>query len=410
MTRELLSICCRIRCRARLALALATGAVLALVAPIQADPLFGVTVTDGTNTINVTGSSVFDLADDIFDRQGEFQQFDNTDFTASIDYAGLDDAIIVNGDADGQTVTIDIPSIGFSRTFNDPDEAEDFLRQEGAGVIADFIRVTNEQTLVGVTDGNPAALTATLSDDAFRNFGEFRNPFGTYVQGADGSRLYFAATSISTDVGDGYLIQGALSGGFKFTDNVGLSISLPGTFRDIEGSQTFSVGAQLGIPIKLTPETDDDQPFWWQITPYGLAAVGGSQDQLAGGVILGGGLVNFIGFKLGDFTVHSGQQVAFYDGTPIEYDDFEFETDVSQTIARVSLGGTYGGFDNGLFVTGGVIYTDFLDDAGVDNYLSPFAGVGLKLGKRSSFRIGYRGDFGDGYTAHTGEIELRFGF
>ncbi len=394
---------------ARIRIAAATLAVtFALAASSRADDLFGVVVTDGTNTVTSTDSSVFDLATNIFDRQGEFQQFDGTDFTARINYAGLNNAIVINGDADGQTVSVVIPSIGFSRTFATAEEAEDFLRQDGAEVLADFIRVTNEQTLVGVTDGNPSALTATLADDAFRNFGEFRNPFVTYAQGNDAGRLYFGATAIDTDVGSGVLYEAAITGGFKFSDRVGLSISLPGTFRDIEGSQTFSIGTQVGVPIKLTPESDDDQPLWWQITPYALAAIGGSEDQLAGGVILGGGVVNFIGVKLGDLTVHSGQQLVGYGGTPVGYDDFEFETDVSQTLARISAGVTYGGIDQSGFLTGGIIYTRFLEDAAVEDYISPFAGVGLKLGAGGVFRIGYRGDFADGYDAHRGEIEFRF--
>ena len=166
-------------------------------------------------------------------------------------------------------------------------------------MVADFIRVTNERTLVGVTDGNPSALTATLTDDAFRNFGEFRNPFVTYAQGSDAGRLFFQAKGIDTDVGSGVLFEGAIGTAFKFTDRVGLSISLPGTYREIEGAETFSLGVQVGVPIRLTPETTDDQPLFWQITPYALAAVGGSQDQLAGGVILGGGVVNTLGIKLG---------------------------------------------------------------------------------------------------------------
>ena len=389
--------------------ALAVAAVATLAGPAFAD-LFGVTVTDGTNTVTVTGNSVFDLADNIFDRQGEFEQFDGVDFTAAIDYAGLEDAILVDGDMDGEAVTVRIPSIGFERTFTDADEAEDFLREDGADVVADFIRVTNERTVVGVTDGNPSALTATLTDDAFRNFGEFRNPFVTYPQGSDAGRLFFQAKGIDTDVGSGYLLEGAIGTAFKFTDHVGLSISLPATYRDIEGAETFSLGAQVGVPIKLTPETTDEQPLYWQVSPYALAAVGGSQDQLAGGVILGGGVVNTVGLKLGDFFIHSGQQVVGYGGTPVSYDGYEFETDVSQTMLRLSAQATYGGIGQSAYLTGGVMYTVFLDEAAVDNYVSPVLGVGLKLGKGSALRVGYRGDIGDGFDAHGGEVELRFAF
>jgi len=391
------------------ALAAATAALL-VVAEARAD-LFGVTVdAPGLDPVTVTGESLFDLAESVIESQDQFLQFEGTSFTGTLDYAGLDDAIIVSGDAGNpDSVRVQIPSIGFDRTFATEDEAEDFLQEDGADVVADFIRVVNEETLVGVTDGNPAALTAVLADDAFRNFAEFRNPFVGYSQGGDAVRFYGSAATISTDVGDGTLYQGALTFGAKFTDNVGLSLSVPGAYREIEGSQTFFGGLQLGLPINFA-SPGDDGGLLWQTTPYGLAAAGGSQDQLSGGIILGGGVVNLVGVRLGDFTISSGQQAVFYGGTPIEYDDFRFETEVDQTLVRASLQATYGGIGQNAFLTGGVAYTTYLDDAGVEDWISPMAGVGLKFGGGNVLRLGYRGDLGDGFDMHAGEVELRFAF
>ena len=383
-------------------------AVLAPAAAAWADDLFGVTVTDDQgNSVTVTGESLFDLAENVIESQGDFERFEGTDFTGSLDYAGLDDAIVIDGNTD-DSVRVRIPSIGFDRTFADEDEAEEFLRQDGADTLAEFIGVVNRETLVGVTDGNPAALTATLADDAYRTFGGYRNPFGVDLQGAGGSRLYAAAVAIDTDVGGGVLYEAAVGGGVKFTDRVGLALSVPGTYREIEGSETYSVGAQLGLPVRLTPETTDDQPLLWQVTPYALAAVGGSQDQLAGGVILGGGVVNLVGLRAAGLTFHSSQQVAAYGGTPVEFGDYRFETEVDQTILRLGGHVTYGGEADSYYLTGGVIYTDFLDDAAVDSYVSPVAAVGFRLGATNLLRVGYRGDFGDGYDAHRAEVALRF--
>ena len=393
-------------------LSAATAAVvLALAGPAAAQDLFGVTVSaPGESDVTVTGSSLFELAENVIESQGEFESFEGTSFTGSLDYAGLDDAIIVSGDAaNADEVRVQIPSIGFDRTFANEDEAQDFLKKDGAATVAEFISVVNKQTLVGVTDGNPAAVTALMADDAFRNFGEYRNPFVDYSQGNDALRLYGSAGVIQTDVGDGTLYTGALSGGFKFSDRVGLTISFPGGYREIEGSTSFYGGAQLGVPITILSDAGDS-PFNWQITPYGMAAVGGSQDQLSGGVILGGGVVNYVGIQLGDFTLGSAQQIVGYGGTPVEVGDYRFETDVSQTLARASIQGTYGGVGQTAYLTGGIAYTQFLDDAAVENYFSPLAGIGLRLGASSVFRIGYRGDFGDGYDAHRGELELRIGF
>ena len=390
--------------------AILAAAVLAPAAAASAQDLFGVTVTgDDGETVTVTGSSLFDLAENVIESKGDFEQFEGRDFTGSLDYAGLDDAIVIGGNTD-DTVRVRIPSIGFDRTFDDEDEAEDFLRNDGADVVADFIAVVNKRTLVGVTDGNPAALTATLADDAYRNFGQFRNPFATHVQGGDAVRLYASAGSIDTDVGGGTLYEAALGTSIPFTDRVALTFSTPFAYRKIEGSETFSLGTQIGLPIQIAPPVSDTQPIVWQIAPYALAAGGGSQDQLAGGLILGGGAVNLVGVKLGRVVLHSAQQVAGYTGTPIEVGDFRFETEVDQVLLRVGAGLTYAGIGQPYYLHAGVAYTDFLNDAAVDSYLSPVAALGVNLGGENALRLGYRGDLGDGYDAHRGEIELRFAF
>ena len=395
------------RPRRLLAGSAAVAAMLCSAAGAAAEDLFGVTVSNGTNTITVTSSNLFDLAEKVIESQDEFSVFEGTDFTGSLDYANLEGAIVVTGNT-ADTVRIQIPSIGFDRTFSDEDEAEEFLRNEGASTVAAFIQVVNEQTLIGVTDGNPTALTALMTDESFRLFAQPRNPFAGYAQGNDAGRLFVQGGFIETDIGDGTIIDGAFSTGFKFTDHVGLTLSTPGSYRVIEDSATFTIGGILGVPIKFTPETNDNQPVLWQITPFGHVAGGGSEDQLSGGLVVGGGVTNLIGFKIGDFFLHSGQELAFYHGQPIEVSDFRFETDVDQTIFKGDVGLTYGGFgDNSAYLQAGVKYTQFLEDAAIDNYVSPYVAVAFKLGGASSFRIGYRGDIADGFDTHRAELELR---
>src|SRR5690606_2876807 len=121
-------------------------------------------------------------ARNVADQEGQFGVFENQSFIASFNYAGLDNAVIVTSNSDNSIITLDIPSIGYTKTFNEADgdlgdQLEDFLQQGGAGVLADFLDVVNKQSLVGVTDGNPTALTALLANDAWRNYGEMRNPF-----------------------------------------------------------------------------------------------------------------------------------------------------------------------------------------------------------------------------------------
>ena len=394
--------------------ALAAALTLCAATAARAD-LFTVTVDGTSDNRTVSSNSLINLADDVNNQQGDFAVFKGQAFTARFNYAGLKNAVVVNSNADNSVVKLDIPSIGFTKTFDAANgdvgnQIEDFLKANGAGVVADFISVTNKQTLVGVTDGNPTALTAQIANEAFRLYGDYRNPFADYGQGSDGLRVYFNGASINTDVGSGYLLEGALTSGFRFTDHVALSLDFFGGYRNIEQSESFTVGFLAGLPIKLTPETNDGQPLYWSVTPNFHIAGGGSADQLSGGVVLGGGVTNLVGLKLGDFFLTTGQSFTGYGGQPVTVQNYDFETNVGQSIFKGSLALTYGGTGAGqrAFLQGGIVYTQFLDDAAVDHYVTPFAGVGLNLFGDSVFRIGYAADLGDGFTVHRGEAEIRF--
>jgi hypothetical protein len=381
------------------------------VMPARGEDLFRVDVVGTSDTLSVSGSSLLDLASDAAGQEGAFEVFAGQAYTANVTYAGLEDAINISSNADNSLVTLTIPSTGFTKTFDAADgdiedQIEDFLKEDGADALADFISVINEQTLVGVTDGNPSALTAMTSNETFRLFGDFRNPFGQYVQGGDGLRLYANGAVIDTEAGDGMLFEGALTTSFRFTNRVALVLDALGSYRNIEDSETITLTGIAGLPIRISPELDDDQPFFWQITPSVHLGGGGSADQLAGGLVLGGGVTNLVGIKAGDFLFSSGQHLGVFEGQPIDVSGYEFETDVSQAIFKGSLAVTYGGIGQHAYLQGGVVYTDFLKDAGVDNYVTPFAGLGFKLG-RGVMRVGYSADLADDFTLHRGEVELR---
>ena len=57
-------------------------------------------------------------------------------------------------------------------------------------------------------------------------------------------------------------------------------------------------------------------------------------------------------------------------------------------------------------------YTNFLGTHGaVDWYVTPFAGVGVKLLDTVRLRIGWESDLGEhDYAAHTGRVDLGFEF
>src|SRR5687768_3189540 len=120
----------------RLRLAAATGvAALALAAaPAMAD-LFRVDIAGSSDSLTVSGNSLFDLARNVAGQEEEFSIFSGQSFTASVDYAGLNDAMVLTSNSDNSIVTLQITSTGFRKTLNtaegvSEDQIGEFRRRE----------------------------------------------------------------------------------------------------------------------------------------------------------------------------------------------------------------------------------------------------------------------------------------
>ncbi|HLL88382.1 MAG TPA: hypothetical protein VK324_03680, partial [Tepidisphaeraceae bacterium] len=127
----------------------------------------------------------------------------------------------------------------------------------------------------------------------------------------------------------------------------------------------------------------------------------------AGGLMYGGSLTSSLALVPGGgFAVTIANQVAAYEGIGIDIDDFRYDTDVSQQVLKngVQLSYAFGR----AFVDGGVTYTNFLQDAAVDAYVTPTVGLGLTFADAGALRIGYSGDFADEFTSHGGTAQIVF--
>src|SRR5262245_40199394 len=112
-----------------------------------------------------------------------------------------------------------------AQTFPSPTIEEIILR---------FMGVSNTETPIGVTDGNPQATTAVLANDAFNIYGLFplldKAPKGLmnhYAFRADGSY-----GELHTDVIDGEFYTLSFAQGWRYTDHIGLVYSMPMEYRD----------------------------------------------------------------------------------------------------------------------------------------------------------------------------------
>jgi hypothetical protein len=209
-----------------------------------------------------------------------------------------------------------------------------------------------------------------------------------------------------TDSGDGYFAGGTISSKFHFGSHLALSLAAPFMYREVEKAKIFDGGFEVALPVTII--NGENTPIRWTLTPAGAAYIGGSYDLAAGGVITGVSVTSSFSWmirKIG-LTFTMANQYGTYQGVPIDISEFKFDTDVDQQILKNGLMVTQK-FGDG-FVDAGVTYTNFLNDAAMDHYWSPTVGVGVNFGESSGLRLAYNGDFGDGYRAHGGTLQLWF--
>ena len=364
--------------------------------------------------VTVSGSSMIDLVEGVIRSQDQFAPFQGQGVNAALSYGRMADAIQFQRNAAGTSATVTIPSTGFTRTFTGGseqevlDQIEDFLLKEGADEYARFLREVNEQSLIAVVDGNPQAATAQLSNSAFFKFGLHRSPLTGSGQAKSspygpGLRLDVNGGFTSTDEADGLYVTGSLSSVIRIIPRIGLAFSSPFMYRKVGDAEVYMGGMEVALPVVLFKAPVGRGPVW-QVTPHVVGAAAGSVDLAAGGLFFGYGGTSSLAIPVGkSTTLAMGNGIYFYEGQPLNFGDYEFDTDLSQQVMKhgVKLTRAIGP----LSIDVGLTYTDFLQDSAVDQYWSPTVGAVLGLGTLG-VRASYQGDFADGYEAHGGNVTV----
>ena len=390
--------------------------VLSLLAGIaRGEDPFTLTASGGGTNVSASSNNLVDLAGNLIDRQDQFLALNGKSLNGILRYGGVTDAVLFSENASGTSATITIPSTGFSKTFNAAnegdlrDQIEDFFKKNGAEEYAKFLDQIDQLTTIGVTDGNPLATTAMMADASFKRFG-FQSPRFDVGEGPrlGGFQIDAAGGVANTDDGDGYYADFGIGNTFRLGDRVGLSLNLDFRYRDVEGASVYQLVNTNALPIMIIAPDERDRGLSWTITPAFVTGFGGSWDLAAGGVPIGGQITSSLALRGGGWTFVLANQYGFYEGLPIDISDFRFETDVSQQILKngVQVIRTFG---RG-FIDGGIAYTNFLNDARIDGYLTPSAGLGLRFGSASGIRVGYHGDFAEDFTTHGIDAQLFLSF
>lgn len=397
-------------------LVLLSGLLWAGARALPAADLFSMSVAPGGTVVG--DNNLLTLVDKIINGKDEFAFFagPGAAYVGTLRYGQVQNAINFSMNAPRTSADLNIPSIGFTRTFVGANQAdlenqiEAFLKKDGADVYARFLKSMAAQSLVAVSDGNPNATTAIAAGQSFQNyamtFAETREEMDAPKNGGDR-----VALGIIADIGafDANGIKGTayslpMFARFKLTERVGLNFDIPLSYIDIDGAKVFGVGLGIGLPVKVILRAKGS-PWFWQLAPSVGVNASASKDMLAGGMVVSGGFNSLLAYDFGGFTVSMGNHISVYEGMPLTLDSYRFDPGVSQQILKngfkldVPLGQRW-------IVDVYAIHTKFLAAAGLDQYVTVGGELGYRFAgkpgvKKSNgyMKLGVYADVGEDYTS-----------
>ncbi len=397
---------------------LCAGVVIAAAqSQLQAADIFSITASGGAPTITVGGNSVIDLVRNAINAQGQFSSFNGVPLNASLNYAGVANAMSFNANNTGTFASLSIPSIGFSKSFNGTtrsdveNQIETFLKSDGSNVLARFLKAMSSMSVVAVTDGNPNSTTAFAASQAYGNyamgFAETNEEKDSPKQ-ASGHVGVGIVADVGTFDANGFKGQAyslPLYATFKLTDRVGLNIDMPLSYVKVESASIFGFGLGIGLPVKVIPHTKGS-PWYWQVTPFGGANASASKDFVAGGLVANGGINSLLAYDFGKVTLSMGNHFSLHESVPMTYDSYTFDPGVSQQIIKNGLKLDIP-FKRRWVVDVYAVHTKFLENAAIDQYVTVGGELGYRmLGKPGAakkkngyIKFGVYADLGQHYTS-----------
>jgi hypothetical protein len=375
-----------------------------------ATDFFGVTATGGGNSVTVGGSNLINLTNNLINEQGSFASLAGQNVSGTLSYGGIPNALVFTENAAQTSATITIPITGFTKTFvgtsasDLQNQIKDFLKKDAELAYAQFLEAVNQNSAVALLDGNPQAATALIANDLFTRFGLHNEQSTESGSGGPYFGIDFNGGTMRADDLNGTWAEFTFNTGARFTDNVALNFGTAVDYRNEAGSEGYTAAEEIALPITFI--NNQGNGISWQVTPWGFAGFAASYDQVAGGILVGGGATSSLAMHLGPITLTLGDQINYIHGVDIAYDGYGFNTNLDQWIFKNGGDAAYQIPGTPIFVDASIAYSNFLRKAAVPNFWSPSVGVGVGLGGHSSLRVSYDGDFGKGYNANGGQVAL----
>ena len=405
---------------------LAVGSmVFALLMPARATAgdLFNLTASDMFIMRSAASSDLISLVDKLIKNSAEFSVFaGEPSVTAQLTYQGVANALQFNlnntgvaGPAQYQARLTSQVSRSLNEQFHGATQDELFnnvkawLKRDGAQAYTQLLKDLNAQSKVSPTDGNPGAVTARSS---FQNFTEYSSTMTETREEKEQPKDLAgrAGFGLVADVGvfDSKGIKGTayslpLFAKFRLSERVGLNFNIPLSYTEIESAKVFGVGLAIGLPIKIILKKRDN-PWFWQVTPFGGGNAVGSKEIVTGGLIINGGIGSVVAYDFGNFELSMGNQFGQYESVALEFDGVKVDPGVAQKIVKNGLKVGIPFAKRWVFEAYAV-HTKFLEAAGVDQYITTGGEIGYRfLGKPDAvkkkngyMKLGLYTDIGNGY-------------
>lgn len=421
------------------------GAAFPDTAKASRDLFESVTSTSapGIPPVTIESNNLPGLIKNTVNRAGQLAGFTGVNSTTSISYIGIPNAIKLNVNPTGNTVTVSIPSVGFKKTFTGttPEETQNqvtqYLKKNTDKIWTKFQEIAIAQSPIMVTDGNPGSTTAFLATQTYMRFAthadlrysaesekdindkrkaeaekagkKFDNPVYKNAE----FNVYTTATSYDAEGFDGNQYQVVPSFAWHFDDRVSLYFALPIQYTSVSGANLYSVAGEIAVPVKVFMQRPDEWSegsyVTWQLTPFVDAGGGASTDMISGAFLPGGGLASLVQYDMSNWRFSLGTQFGYYKSVSFQVDGMTVDPGVDQQIFKVGPKATYY-IAKGFYLDAGVAYTQFLQDAAIPNYWTPFGGFGCNITRALDLNLGLRADLASGYTAKTVQFDATWRF
>jgi hypothetical protein len=329
-------------------LAISCAAFLTASSCFAGSPFVIDVVTSGPGAppeIVVSASNLKHFMNDLITAQGQYSAIGGFAYVERTTFLGVANAITFTGNAPGTTVTLAIPVIGFSQTFNGPTRSDvqtqihDFIKQNGNNVWAAFLSALAKQSPNAVTDGNPNAATGAMANSTFLTEGF--TPVDEILPEDPASSPSLSGFGLGFDAGrftaaglSGQIADFAIPMRWKLSEKVGLTINIPLDYMTLEGAKIYATGLNLAVPIRLAT-MNAEEPWNWRVTPLFGAAARASEDLASGVALWQVGLSNSVDYRVNHkLIVCLVNQLTDYHSFKVTFGGYSFEPEVKQQILK----------------------------------------------------------------------------